>query len=258
MKLTPGLEDYSVIVNKHQIHFKCKYIPNSTEVVLFFHGLACSWDTFRNVLEHDYFPDKSLLFIDHIGFGDSSKPKDFSYTMQNQAEIVEDLLLMLPQWDIHIVAHSMGVVIALLLKPDTYSHVKTFSNIEGNLISEDCGIMSRGISEKSFEDYKNSLYKMHLFAFSKHEQLHFKQSTPFVIYHSAVSLVKESDSGELIERFKKLNCKKSYFYGEENKEMPVLEQLDFVKKFMIKNSGHAMTTQNPDEFYEKLVEFIGL
>ena len=96
---------------------------------------------------------------------------------------------------------------------------------------------------------------MHLFAFRGHEQLHFEQSSPFAIYNSAVSLVKKSDSDELLDRFGKLSCNKCYFYGEENKVMPVLKKLGSVQKYMIKNSGHGMTTENPKEFYTKLVEF---
>jgi pimeloyl-ACP methyl ester carboxylesterase len=256
MKLQVGLNDYTITVNKYNIHIKCKFVPDSKDVLLFFHGLACSWDSFKNAIDIDYFPDKTLLFIDHIGFGESSKPEDFSYTMKEQAKIIDELLTELPTWDNHIVAHSMGTAIALHLKSETYGKVKTFTNIEGNLVAEDCGIMSRGIAEKSFEEYKKGMYKMHLFAFSKHEQLHFRQTTAYAVYHSAVSLVKESDSGELLEKFKNLNCKKAYFYGEENKNMPVLKRLDSIDKQMISNSGHAMTSENPEEFYRKLVEFI--
>jgi len=88
------------------------------------------------------------------------------------------------------------------------------------------------------------------------ELVHFEQSSPFAIYNSAVSLVEKSDSGELLLRFRKLSCNKSYFYGEENKDMTVLKKLDFVQKYMIQNSGHGMTTENPKEFYTKLVEFV--
>ena len=256
MELLPDYHTYTITVNKYSVVFRCKFKTGSSDALLFFHGLACSWDSFKNVLDKDYFPDKSLLFVDHIGFGESSKPNDFSYTMQDQAKIIDELLSILPNWNIHIVAHSMGAAIALHLKPKPYKRILSFSNIEGNLIREDCGIMSRSIAKKTFEDYKNSLHKMHLFAFSKHEQLHFKQSTPFAIYQSAVSLVKESDSGDLLEKFKQIPCKKAYFYGEENKAMPILEKLNFAQKFMISNSGHAMTTDNPDEFYAKLADFL--
>ncbi|RLD80478.1 MAG: hypothetical protein DRJ10_07380, partial [Bacteroidetes bacterium] len=193
---------------------------------------------------------------DHIGFGNSSTPEDFSYTMEEQAQIIEKLLSILPQWKIHIVAHSMGVAIALFLEVQTYSRVLSFSNIEGNLISEDCGILSRGISDMPYEEYKNKVYKQHLFVFRSNDQLHFDKSSPLSIHKTAVSLVEKSDSGELLERFKKLNCKKSYFYGEKNQDMPVLNKLDSIQKYVIQNSGHGMTTENPKAFYTKLVEFV--
>ncbi len=256
MKLKKGLANYTITVYNYSLHVKCKFVPDSKEIILFFHGLACSWDSFNNILDKNYFPDKSLLFVDHIGFGESSKPEDFSYTMEDQAKIIDNLLSELPTWNIHIVAHSMGAAIALNLKPETYAKVKSFANIEGNLIGEDCGFMSRGIAEKSIEEYQNGMYKMHLFAFSNHEQLHFRQTTANAVYHSAVSLVNESDSGELLEKFRNLNCKKAYFYGEENKEMLVLKKLDFTEKQMISKSGHALTSENPEEFYYKLEEFI--
>ena len=41
-----------------------------------------------------------------------------------------------------------------------------------------------------------------------------------------------------------------------DKDMPVLKKLDFVKKYMVHNSGHGMMTENPKEFYSKLHDFI--
>lgn len=120
MKLKIGINDYTITVNKYLLHLKCKFVPDSNEVLLFFHGLACSWDSFKRILDKNYFSNKSLLFVDHVGFGESCKPEDFSYTMQDQAKIIDKLLTLLPNWNIHIVAHSMGVAIALNLKSETY------------------------------------------------------------------------------------------------------------------------------------------
>ena len=61
---------------------------------------------------------------------------------------------------------------------------------------------------------------------------------------------------ELLERFKSLKNKKFYFWGEENRDMPVLKKLDFFEKCMISKSGHGMMIDNPVEFYSKLEEFM--
>ncbi len=256
MKLNEGIKEYSVVVDKYQVYFKCKFDPYSDEVILFIHGLACSSDSFRHAFEGNHFPDKSLLALDLIGFGKSSKPGNFSYAMEDQARLIQKLLSILPQWNIHIVAHSMGGAIALLFEPDIFSRVKSFANIEGNLINDDCGILSRGIISVSYEDYTNNLFKKHLVEFKSHHQLHFTETTPAAIYKSAVSLVEWSDSGILLNKFAALDCKKSYFFGEENKNMPVLGKLNFVQKFMIHNCGHGMSIENPKEFYSTFALFI--
>lgn len=257
MDLKTGNGKYYFDIDRCRLNIICKYVPDSTELVLFIHGLACSWDSFRNVLDKDYFPGKSLLLPDLAGFGDSSKPEDFSYTMENQAHLIDNLLANFPNCNIHIAAHSMGGAIALLLNEDTLSRVKTFSNIEGNLIGEDCGMLSRGVISVNFTEYCDNLYKKHLIEFNGHHQLRFEKTDPLVIYKSADSLVKWSDSGELLCKFKSLNCRKCYFYGEENNNMPVLKKLGPIEKFMISKSGHGLMTENPDEFYTKLKSFVG-
>ncbi len=79
---------------------------------------------------------------------------------------------------------------------------------------------------------------------------------PLGFYKSAESLVRWSDSGELIFRFKNLPCRKSYFYGEKNSDMVVLHRLNSIEKVMIGSSGHFMMNDNPDEFYSRLRTFL--
>ena len=194
--------------------------------------------------------------IDFLGFGKSAKPENFSYNMEDQAGIIEELLSILPVWDIHIAAHSMAGAIALLFKPGTYSHIISFSNIEGNLISEDCGMLSRGITSVPFDEFKSVMYNKQVIEFKDHHQLRFNETNPFAVYNSAKSLVNWSDSSELLNKFRSLGCRKSYFFGEENENMEVLKKIDFAQKYMINKSGHGMMTENPNEFYSKLAEFI--
>ena len=79
---------------------------------------------------------------------------------------------------------------------------------------------------------------------------------PLGLYKSAESLVRWSDSGELISYFKNLPCRKSYFYGEKNANTVALHRLNSIEKIMIRNSGHFMMNDNPDEFYPRLSRFL--
>jgi len=120
MNLKPGYAEYSVDTGAHHIHFLCRYAPDSHEVILFLHGLGCSLGSFRSTWEHDYFPGKSIVILDPPGFGRSSKPEEFSYRMEDQAKVIEELLFQFPFWKIHIAAHSMGGAVGLLFSRNSF------------------------------------------------------------------------------------------------------------------------------------------
>ncbi len=258
MDIKPGVDKYSRSVNGIDIYFKCQFIPGSNEAVLCLHGLGCSSGSFSNIFEGGYLPDKTIIVPDFAGFGNSAKPAKFSYSMEEQAAIIEELMGLFPKLKIHIAAHSMGGAVGLLFSRGFFDRVASFANIEGNLIAEDCGILSRGIAGLTFEKYKEELFPKQLNEFAGHNQLRFEESTPEAIYRSAVSLVKCSDSGELLERFERLKCKKCYIFGEENRGMPVLRRLRAIPIVMISRAGHNIMTDNPDEFYPNLAAFINI
>jgi pimeloyl-ACP methyl ester carboxylesterase len=195
--------------------------------------------------------------MDMAGFGDSCEPEDYSYSMEDQAAICDALIAKHSRPNLHVVAHSMGVAVALLFAAHTYEKVRSFANIEGNLIGEDCDMLSRRIAERSYDEYESRMFDKQKTRFRSDILLRFDTTTPRAVYNSSVSLVQWSDSGELLRRYNELPCRKMYFWGERNADMPVLDKLRAEEKCMISGSGHAMMIENPEEFYAKLAEFIG-
>ena len=123
----------------------------SREFIIFIHGLGCTKESFDDLWNFTaLFKDLSLLTFDLVGFGNSSRPKDFSYTMEDQAEICKVLLDTFKPDKVHLVAHSMGGAIGLILAENIRDKAASFINIEGNLISEDCGPLSRKATSASF------------------------------------------------------------------------------------------------------------
>ena len=82
------------------------------------------------------------------------------------------------------------------------------------------------------------------------------KALPLGFYKSAESLVRWSDSGELILRFRNLPCRKAYFYGEKNADIVALHRLNYIEKIMIGSSGHFMMNDNSDGFYPRLGRFL--
>ena len=228
------------------------------ELLLLLHGLGCSKESFRDIWFRDEFSDYSIMALDFLGFGDSSKSDKFSYKMEDQASVYADVVKKIPSKKIHIIAHSMGGAIGLLLPPALLNSALTFANLEGNLISEDCGIVSRKAISVSFQKFENELLP-DLRALSKtlgEGRFFLDSALPLGFYKSAESLVRWSDSGDLLLRFKNLSCRKSYFYGEKNSDMDILHRLNTIEKVMIGSSGHFMMNDNPDEFYSRLRTFL--
>lgn len=228
------------------------------ELLLFLHGLGCSRGSFKDIWSRDEFKDYSIMTLDFIGFGDSSKSDTFSYEMEDQASICAEVLSNIDSQKIHIIAHSMGGAIGLLLPPDLLDSALTFSNLEGNLSPEDCGIVSRKTVTVSYDEFvKDVMPEFKNLSESLGKGRFFLDSSlPTAFYKSAESLVRWSDSGKLLSRFKNLSCRKAYFYGEDNTETTGLHRLDNIEKIMIPRGGHFMMNDNPDECYLRLREFL--
>ncbi|XP_022633480.1 probable lysophospholipase BODYGUARD 5 isoform X2 [Vigna radiata var. radiata] len=80
-----------------------------------------------------YFSEKTnheyrLIGIDLLGFGKSPKPRDCSYTLQDHVEMIEkSVVLPLEMTTFHLVAHSMGCIIALALAAKYPKNVKSIT-----------------------------------------------------------------------------------------------------------------------------------
>ena len=228
------------------------------EALILLHGLGCSKETFKDIWFRDEFKDHSILSLDLLGFGDSSKSIKFSYKMEDHARVCAKVLNQIPSKKVHIVAHSMGGAIGLLLPSALLDSALTFANLEGNLSSEDCSIVSQKTISVSFKKFeKEVLPEFKELCKSLGEGRFFLDTVlPLGFYKSAESLVRWSGSGELILRFKNLPCKKAYFYGENNADTVALHRLNSIEKIMISSSGHFMMKDNSDGFYSHLGRFL--
>ncbi|XP_059428065.1 probable lysophospholipase BODYGUARD 4 isoform X2 [Corylus avellana] len=99
------------------------------ENVIFLHGFLSSssfWTetVFPNLSDHNY----RLFAVDLLGFGRSPKPRDCSYTLNNHVQMIEKSVSRPFQLDsFHLVAHSMGCIIALALAAKYSNSVKSIT-----------------------------------------------------------------------------------------------------------------------------------
>lgn len=108
----------------------CRVKP--AENVIFMHGFLSSssfWTetVFPNISEpinHNY----RLFAVDLLGFGRSPKPRDCSYTLKDHIEMIEKSVNYPFALDsFHLVAHSMGCIIALAFAAKHSNSVKSIT-----------------------------------------------------------------------------------------------------------------------------------
>jgi len=228
------------------------------ELLFFLHGLGCSKESIKDIWFRDELSGYSILALDLVGFGDSSKSDDFSYKMEDQALVCAELVRKLFKKKVHIIAHSMGGAIGLLLPPALLDSTLSFANLEGNLSSEDCGLVSRKTISVPFEKFEEKIlpdFKALSKSFGD-GRFFLESASPSAFYKSAESLIHWSDSGELMLRYNNLPCRKCYFYGEKSAEAVALHRFNPLEIEMIGGSGHFMMNDNPDEFYPRLATFL--
>jgi pimeloyl-ACP methyl ester carboxylesterase len=248
-----------------KLHIATRYRENGQEILVFLPGLGCLKESFTDAWNIDSLQKYSLLTIDYIGHGESSHSQRFPYTMEDHAAIVSIVLSYLKKKQIHIVAHSMGGAIGVLVAEQLGTRLKTFVNVEGNLISEDCGILSRKTISVSYEEFRKTIFgqlqELMTTSEEKGSQLWVtwsRETDPYAFYKSAESLVAWSDSNKLLTKFLSLSAKKAYIYGEKN--LPSLtkqlNQLHQIPSFGIPGSGHFVMNDNPQKFYSKISELV--
>ena len=241
------------------------YKKGGEESILFIHGLGACKECFKDALDFLGYEKYSIVTPDLPGFGDSGKAEDFACTMKDYSAICRVLIESLDMKRVHIVAHSMGGAVGLLLADEIPEKVLSYISLEGNLIAEDCWLSKKTISRSLLEFTDNGFKKLRagmkrsidMSVANSNSMVLFNdwlaKSDPVAFYKCSESLVTLSTSGELLEMFQQFNKNKCYIYGEMNRNMPVIEQLDMIPKLMIENAGHSMMTDNPTEFYQKLL-----
>jgi pimeloyl-ACP methyl ester carboxylesterase len=217
------------------------------EWVVCFHGLQSNKDMFTELVSKEFFGTYSVLLVDFIGFGSSSKPNDFSYALEEQAKICRKLLDFLKIDRAHIIGHSMGGMVGTLLLELIPERIVSFANLEGNLVLENCGASSIAKSH-SFEEFRKKIYPELKEELRKSDEpsapcrVRWLDRIPdFAFYKTSISIVDLAQSGRILEIFLNSRHKRLYLYGEKNRrEFASLN----VPSEEIPHAGHFMLLDN--------------
>jgi TDG/mug DNA glycosylase family protein len=232
-------------------------LKHSNDIVLFIHGLGCTATSFLPF--EDFILPEDFEFVAPTLPGFASSEEQKIATLESMTGRCLELCQHLDAQSIHIVGHSMGGAVGLLVAQELGDRVLSYASLEGNLITADCEMLSRKIAKSSLEELerkrlprmirntqKSSDPGLRLWA----NQL--RTVSPRQLRAQSQSLVEWSDSGKLLELFNDLTCPKMYLYGDRNSEMPIVNQLNTEDTQCILNSGHFLMQDNPVECWKTL------
>ncbi len=233
------------------------------ETVLFLHGLGCSKSDFLGATEIEALNAHTLVAFDFPGHGNSGYIEKLD--MDDLVEITNLIIEKLDLHDIVLIGHSMGGLVSLLFSERYASKVKAFVNLEGNLKNEDC-TFSRQATEVDFDTFSNVTFRNFkiLLQFSKKPgfkkcaETLMKFNPQKAMYDYSPSLVKYSDSGELIGKFTSLKIPKCFIHGSENNGLSYIPELKQkgLTVFEISNSNHFPQYDNPGEYHGVISDFL--
>jgi pimeloyl-ACP methyl ester carboxylesterase len=230
------------------------------ETVLFIHGLGCSKASFDGAWDSRLADQLTLVAVDLPGFGASARPREFSYTMSDQSLVLLALLDRLGADRVHLVCHSMGGAVGLLLAQSLGNRLASFVNVEGNLLPQDSGMISRRAAKAGFDRFEGRTFPALRKAVGASTEPAMEslaqwlaQADPWAFWRSSVSLVEWSDRGDLLTIYRQLSAPRLYVYGTNSVLQPVLVELAGLPSAAVAHSGHFVMQDAPAPFWS-LVE----
>jgi pimeloyl-ACP methyl ester carboxylesterase len=232
------------------------------DVIVLLHGLGCTKKSFADVVEVPALADFTTCAFDFPGHGMSPADAADVQSLQTHADITNLVIRYLSPARLFVVGHSMGGAIGLIATQEML-HLDGFLAIEGNLVPEDCGLVSRKTAALSREDFVRRGYASFVRdlraspeADLRHWANWYAACAPWAVHDSARSLVEWSDSGKLLELFSALDSR-AYLYGERGDRLAhLLPLLSARETFAIPNVGHFPMVDNPTALYATLSDII--
>lgn len=113
---------HSIPYQKFQVQ---AFIEGSGEAIIFLHGWPTNsklWDSQVEVLKTDY----KTITLDWLGFGESDKPTEFTYTFKRKKEILDTVVsALLPKHEkVTLIAHDIGGPPAILWASENEERVE--------------------------------------------------------------------------------------------------------------------------------------
>ncbi|HJP37576.1 MAG TPA: alpha/beta hydrolase [Gammaproteobacteria bacterium] len=239
-----------VRVRATEYRLSVRFREDGDDLILFVHGLGCSKESWREAWQRSELRGKSLLATDLPGFGHTACPPGFGAQLDDYARVLGALIDAYALRRIHLVAHSMGGSIALLLPPQVLSRLESLVLVEPRLFRSSCGLaaMTAGVSK---DEFCQSVFPEFRQRMSNDPKVVFDlgRVDTDAFYASSRSLMELLAQRTLLQHYQRAECRKFFVYGAENQHLQELACILPAQTIAIEQAGHFVMNDNPDSFY---------
>ena len=239
-----------VRIRAREFRLSVRFRQDGDELVLFVHGLGSSKDSWRAAWRRPELRGRSLLAPDLPGCGHSDCPPGFTPDLDRYAEVLRALVDAHASRRIHLVAHSMGGSIALLLPHKVLSRLASLVLVEPRLCAPSCGVanMAVGVSRAEFRRSVFPVIRRRMSA-DPRAAYDLQRADIDAFYAGSRSLMEWSARRALLERFERADCRKIFIYGADNRHLCELEFIEPALTSAVADAAHFVMIDNPDGFY---------
>ena len=250
----------SFLLHEQQAFLRYDDLAGKNPTCVYLPGLAGgTYATYATLVAgHPALAAHRSLFVEPLGFGFSDKPKDFGYSLEEQADTVAVLLDDLELKDCNFIGFSGGGAIAITLAAARPDLVARLVLMEANLdpLEPGQGTLSTGIAEQTEEEFCSHGFQALIDSL---DQLGRKDNellatlagmlqiaAPHALYRSAVSLV-QGTRPTMRENLLQMDIPRAYIFGEQSLPSPDWDALakEGVQVLSVPNAGHGMAWENP-------------
>jgi pimeloyl-ACP methyl ester carboxylesterase len=237
-------------------------LPGDGVPVVWIHGLGCAASAdFASVASDPALRSHRSLLIDLLGHGYSDAPEGFSYTLEDHARTVGQLMDHLSLTGSAVFGHSMGGSVAITLaalRPDLVSRLIV---AEANL-DPGGGYVSTRIADQTEREFEASghhaLVDWLLAEGWVTRAATFRACSTIGLYRSAAGLV-HGTQPTMRERLYAFEGPRAFIFGDRNLPDPEFDRLkgERIEVVAVPNAGHDMVFDNPRGVAECVAQALG-
>lgn len=228
--------------------------------VVFLHGLGSSSREFHYLADHPALRDRSLFFLDAPGHGTSDRPADWTYSIEDHADLLARAIERIASPPVVLAGHSMGGSIAIAIAA---RHPGTASRLivaEPNL-DPGTGTLSGHIARQSEARFVSRGYRALVYQTEREAARGesvasrfldtLRLSSPIALHRSGVSL-RAYRSPTLRDLLERLQIPRTVIWG--GKTLPLTPPLanPAIRHELIPGAGHVMMIENPEGFADAI------